>query len=295
MKRQPFHFVVANPASERERKREVQLARSHTARINREKRQTKSQPTSARGSRAGRPPVVKSAASKQISVSGKAVEPEDDYDEISRALKELDLPSSQRTSSVASQTFESARDHFEGLELVPSQPRTLSPVLGAQTTTTFSRAASLTETARAADYCLNVIWPNLLIDKAASTKWFELFKERPLIFHAFHYALAIHHDILCSRIDWSTSRQVIAHKSQTLRLLHSTLSNLSDENIELAILAILVLASNELQPEKLLSDNVLLFDPHLPGANWNSVYTRMDQVSGVVRALMCAKERAEKL
>ena len=109
-------------------------------------------------------------------------------------------------------------------------------------------------------------------------KWFELFKERPLIFHAFHYALAIHHDLLCNQISWSKSKRVIAHKTQTLRLLNITLSDLSNENIELAILAVLVLASNELQPEKLLSDAVLLFDPHLPGANWNSVYARMDQV-----------------
>jgi hypothetical protein len=110
-------------------------------------------------------------------------------------------------------------------------------------------------------------------------KWFELFRDCPLIFHAFHYALAIHHDLLCHQISWSKSQQVIAHKARTLSLLNKTLSHLSNENIELAILAVLVLASNELQSEKLLPDAVLLFDPHLPGANWNSVYARMDQVS----------------
>lgn len=110
-------------------------------------------------------------------------------------------------------------------------------------------------------------------------KWFELFRDRPLIFHAFQYALAIHHDLLCNQVSWSQSQQVIAHKARTLSLLNQTLSHLSNENIELAILAVLVLASNELQPEKLLPDTVLLFDPHLPGANWNSVYSRMDQVS----------------
>lgn len=51
------------------------------------------------------------------------------------------------------------------------------------------------------------------------------------------------------------------------------------QNVELAILATLVLASNELKPEKVLADAAMLFDPHLPGATWNSVYARMDQVS----------------
>jgi hypothetical protein len=114
--------------------------------------------------------------------------------------------------------------------------------------------------------------------------WFELFRDRPLIFHAFQYALAIHHDLLCNQINWSQSPQVIAHKARTLGLLNQTLSNLSNENIELAILAVLVLAANELKPEQLLSDTVLLFNPHLPGANWNSVYARMEQASRIPRA-----------
>lgn len=126
---------------------------------------------------------------------------------------------------------------------------------------------------------INVIWPNLLIDKHASMTWFTLFRDRPLVFHAFQYALAIHHDLLCNHISWSRTPQVISHKARTLALLNQTLSHLSNENIELAILAVLVLAANELKPERLLSDTVLLFDPHLPGANWNSVYSRMEQVS----------------
>jgi hypothetical protein len=130
---------------------------------------------------------------------------------------------------------------------------------------------------------INVIWPNLLIDKDASMAWFELFRDRPLIFHAFQYALAIHHDLLCNKISWSQRPQVIVHKARTLSLLNQTLSHLSNENIELAILAVLVLAANELKPERLLSDTVLLFDPHLPGANWNSVYSRMEQASRLPR------------
>jgi hypothetical protein len=267
MKRQPFHFVVANPGSERERKQEVQLARAHTARVNRERR-----------NKSGLHVSQPSAAAVQPTTSSKR---DDEPDErISRASKNPKVPVPQSSgSTTASHALEISREREgEGYELVPSRPRTLSPVLGAQSTGTFARSSFLEETARAADYCINVIWPNLLIDKAASMKWFDLFRERPLIFHAFHYALAIHHDLLCNQISWSKSKQVIAHKTQTLRLLNQTLSDLSNENIELAILAVLVLASNELQPEKILSDVVLLFDPHLPGANWNSVYARMDQV-----------------
>ena len=116
--------------------------------------------------------------------------------------------------------------------------------------------------------------------------WFQLFRDRPLIFHAFQYALAIHHDLLYNQISWSKSPQVIAHKTQTLGLLNQTLSHLSNENIELAILAVLVLAANELKPKRLLSDTVLLFEPHLPGANWNSVYSRMEQARRVPSAVL---------
>lgn len=55
------------------------------------------------------------------------------------------------------------------------------------------------------------------------------------------------------------------HKTKTIKLLNETLTNLNDDNIDWAILAVLILAANELRPEKLIK-KTLLFDPHLPTA-----------------------------
>ena len=127
-----------------------------------------------------------------------------------------------------------------------SGPRTLPPVLGAATTGTFALGSSLADVAGAAQSCLAVIWPNLLIDQTASKSWSHLFQARPLNFHAFQDALAFHHDLLLNQISWSQSQQTIAYRAGTFSLLNQSLPHLSNETIELAILAVLVLASNEL-------------------------------------------------
>lgn len=124
-----------------------------------------------------------------------------------------------------------------------------------------------------------MIWPNLLMDTATSAAWFALFRGQPVIYHAFMYALTVHHDLLCNRVSWSTSRDVLVHKTKTITLLNRIISNLDDDNIEPAILAVLVLANNELKPEKLFVTHRVAFEPHMPGANWISVYARMEQVS----------------
>ena len=69
------------------------------------------------------------------------------------------------------------------------------------------------------------------------------------------------------------------HKTKTIRLLNNILTNLTDDNFEWAILAVLVLASNELKEDKIITGGPSLFEPHMPAANWNSVYARMEQVS----------------
>ena len=117
------------------------------------------------------------------------------------------------------------------------------------------------------------------MDEKAARVWFDVFRSKALIFHGFLYALAVHHDLLCNRISWTTSRATLVHKTRTIELLNDVLSKLTDDNIDLAILAVLVLASNELRPEKvMLPSKTPPFDPHMPAANWVSVYARMDQV-----------------
>jgi hypothetical protein len=104
------------------------------------------------------------------------------------------------------------------------------------------------------------------MDKDAAKTWFAAFREQPLVYHGFHYGLAVHHDVLCNRVSWSTSRAGLLHKTRTIRLLNETLTTLNDDNIEWAILAVLILAANELEPRKLACESVSLFDPHMPGA-----------------------------
>jgi hypothetical protein len=159
MKRQPFHFVVANPKSEREKRREVQLARSHTARVNRAKRRSNAQ-TQAVTEQPARTALPRSVTSADHAYSVQAFAPEHDEEEdeevLNRAFESLDLPHVQRSaSSRSSQTSQTTRefvDQTESLDMVLS-PRTLSPVFGAQATGTFALGSSLSNTARAADYC----------------------------------------------------------------------------------------------------------------------------------------------
>lgn len=160
MKRQPFHFVVANPKSEREKRREAQLARSHTARINREKRRSNTQ-TQALAQQPARTALPRSDVSADHADSDKVFATEHDGEEdeevLHRAFESLDLPRVQRSvsarSSQSSQTTKEVVDQIESCDIVPSRPRTLSPVFGAQATGTFALGSSLSNTARAADYC----------------------------------------------------------------------------------------------------------------------------------------------
>lgn len=123
------------------------------------------------------------------------------------------------------------------------------------------------------------------MDREATGIWWDVFRTQPIIFHGFHYALTVHHDLLVNKVDWSSSRAGLMHKTATIRLLNRILSNLNDENIEWAILAVLVLASNELKPDKIITGGPSMFRPHMPKGNWNEVYARMEQVPEHGRAM----------
>ena len=160
MKQQPFHFVVAYPKSDREKRREVQLARSHTARVNREKRRSNTR-SQAVPQQPARTALTCSTPSADDAEPGQPFRQEHadagDKEGLNRAFGGLDPPYVQRSASVlSSQTARATNkftDHIEHLDVVPSRTRTLSPVLGAQSTDTFALGSSLSDTARAADYC----------------------------------------------------------------------------------------------------------------------------------------------
>lgn len=156
-KRQPFHFVFTNPATEKERKRESQLARSHTARVNREKRLPVRQPWKA--STAAQPKkIVQRAhtyptpASSETASSGR--------DERENENTSWDGSQARHNKSwkgsTASTSSAVLNDDSQSWALVLS-PRTISPVFGAQSTETFALGASLADTARAANYCKSLL------------------------------------------------------------------------------------------------------------------------------------------
>ena len=106
------------------------------------------------------------------------------------------------------------------------------------------------------------------MDKRAARAWFEAFCQHPVIYHSFHYAIAVHRDVVSNRVLYSNSQEILAHKTQAIRLLNAVLAESSDAAVDMIILTTLLLATTELQQEKLDGDLLLLFDPHLPTANW---------------------------
>ena len=156
--RERFHFVRGNPSSERERRREVQLARSHTARINREKwhSHTRGQAATQPEVRRARPDIGASASETKPSLVNRTergdVEEERAFHTAFESLG-LTRTLERSRSTTLSHTAEESPDRKDGVEVVDAVPRTLSPSLGAPTTGAFALGSSLADNVRAADYC----------------------------------------------------------------------------------------------------------------------------------------------
>jgi hypothetical protein len=156
--RERFHFVQGNPSSERERRREVQLARSHTARVNREKRHshTRGQATTQPEVRRALPDIGASASETKPSPVNRTerrdVEEERAFHSAFESLG-LTRTSERSRSTTSSHTADESPDRKDGAEVIVAKPRTLSPVVGAPTTGAFALGSSLADNVRAADYC----------------------------------------------------------------------------------------------------------------------------------------------
>ena len=156
--------MFAHPASEKDRKRENQLARSHTARVNRENRL----PTrSASQSSAPTQPkkLARRAPSKPIadadggghgagSSDGPAgrIPRGQQWEEILLIGGRAGAHGSSSSSSSSSSSTQ-ADDDAVSSALMP-KPRTIAPMVGAQSSATFQLGTSPTELARAAHYCM---------------------------------------------------------------------------------------------------------------------------------------------
>lgn len=154
-----------------------------------------------------------------------------------------------------------------------SPTRTLSPVLGAMQNCTLEYA-SPSILAQTIDTKLNLTFPKYSKPFDITSR-LKLFYEEPIIFHGFTVASAVHRDILRNEPALSRNQEIIAHHSKLLHLLNNLLNNLEDGDIELAILAILLLTLADLDCFQLGRDIILPFRPHMASANWINVFGRV--------------------
>ncbi|KAK5681885.1 hypothetical protein LTS10_006419 [Elasticomyces elasticus] len=267
-----YTFVSVDLAST-ERPRRTTQARAHTARVIRQ-RQTRDPSTQHATNARPANAVVPEMACKISSTSS------------ARIL----APAKSSTQSSQSPPITQEDGRCDELaEKLPS-PRPLSPVFGALTVDAFDAGTS-GAAVEAADYCLNIDWPNLLTPEETAV-WFQLFCKQPVIFHGFNYASATHGDILRNQVSRSSRRDMLAHKTQCFHLLRDLVANLDDDNVELVLFAVMIMWHYDLRDEEIGDTGSLPFTPHLPGANWLSVYGRTTGVEAHTRPLMNLLDRA---
>jgi hypothetical protein len=159
-KRSPFHFVFAHPGSEKDRKRESQLARSHTARVNREKRapvrqqsksSTSTQPRKL-AQRSENSPSDSSESSADSETSRKTGRPPADTDDETSSSGRSNSAVVSHAGSTKSLSPTTSQAVTAPSSVALTTPRTVSPVLGAQSSATFNLGSSTSEISRAADY-----------------------------------------------------------------------------------------------------------------------------------------------
>ena len=138
------------------------------------------------------------------------------------------------------------------------------------------------------------MWPELLYSQQSSSAWFAAFCESPIVFHGFHYAIAVHADALRGQTLWSNRNEMIAHKNMTIRLLNNMLSHLDDHNvdIEIVIHAVLLLTHNDLRDNKVENSPQSALSPHFPYAGWLNVFGGIGAVQPHAQALQHLLERA---
>ena len=124
------------------------------------------------------------------------------------------------------------------------------------------------------------------MDKGRTSQWLEIFCQQPMLFHSMHFAVATHHDVLCNEMSWFTSHETLMHKTLTIKHLHETLPKIDDSNIDSVIMAVMVLATSDLQDQQLATEPVLPFDPHMPAAQWINVYGRLELVDAHLNGLI---------
>lgn len=155
-----------------------------------------------------------------------------------------------------------------------------TPAILAQTldTSEFNKMQSDVESAKTAYVTeLNLTFPKYSKPFDISSR-LKLFYEQPIVFHGFTVASAVHRDVLRNEPCLSSNREIIAHRGKLLTLLNALLNDLADDDVELAILSILLVTLADLDWYKLQGDPILPFRPHMASANWINVFGRVMSV-----------------
>lgn len=120
----------------------------------------------------------------------------------------------------------------------------------------------------------------------SSFDWFALYCQEPIVFHGFNVAAAMHDDLLSKKGRWSKSSEIISHRGELLGRVGQLISNIDDSKLELAVFGIATLIVTTLQVGRSWPDRVLLLSPHMPSANFDSVFGRTLVEPEPVKAMM---------
>ena len=131
--------------------------------------------------------------------------------------------------------------------------------------------------------------PQFLIDSAGVSAWFEAVCTSPVLFHALHWAVAVHCDLCGEETFWTVTRGALEHKTAAIQLIRQNLADiasLSHWDTEMLMLSIITLARTEIRREHVPESIVVSpFIPHLPTEYWQNLYGRMEAVQGHIRAV----------
>lgn len=124
---------------------------------------------------------------------------------------------------------------------------------------------------------LNVIVPTRLSRTAdVRLAWYSAFCTNELTYHAMSISAGICRGVLNGEVEWTNSPEMLIHKTRAISLVRQQLATHNQWNNEWLIYAILCIG--RASPERLDFDSevVLPFVPHIPQANWNNVYERVE-------------------
>ncbi|KAK3650986.1 hypothetical protein LTR56_006037 [Elasticomyces elasticus] len=261
-----FQFINVADRTDIGQRRNDQLARSHTSKVNRQR------------SRLRRILARRDSTQRTLSV---------------RSQDEATVNSSSH-DSVTPQA-DSAETSDQSLIWLP---RPVSPTFGALQVNTFS-PGNMRVPGETVDYYLQQVLPCFMA-RSELPWYFQAYCEHPIVFHAMHYSAANHQDRIRGEIVKTGSAAILAHKVEAIRLLNESLCHLDSANTELLLFAVTCLWRNEpqLELDQLLPDRYMLFSPHMPKVNGINVYGRgkADQTNSVHRKGMASLiERADIL